>query len=132
MKISEFDLLGIKTLAGVAVFLATSAVCIWLIAVNDNISEGVTIFASGFFALILAVLGVNGWQSIQKRKTEWEPSQEVKDQIQMARMMKPPDNKPIVQPFVPVDGGTVNATGEHASPAPNTVPAKPAFGGKSR
>jgi hypothetical protein len=102
-KISELDLLAIKTLAGTGVFVVTSVVCIQLIARNNPISEGVTIFASGFFALILAVLGVNGWQAIQKRKTEWEPSQEVKDQIQLARMMKPPDN-PVVKPFVPVEG----------------------------
>jgi hypothetical protein len=102
-KISELDLLAIKTLAATGVFVITSIVCIQLIARNNPISEGVTIFASGFFALILAVLGVNGWQAIQKRKTEWEPSQEVKDQIQLARMMKPPDN-PVVKPFVPVDG----------------------------
>jgi hypothetical protein len=117
VKISELDLLAIKTLAGTGVFVVTSIVCIQLIARNNPISEGVTIFASGFFALILAVLGVNGWQAIQKRKTEWEPSQEVKDQIQLARMMKPPDN-PVVQPFVPVNGSP-NITTE--MPVPGSI-----------
>jgi hypothetical protein len=113
-KMNELDLLAIKTLAGTGVFVVTSIVCIQLIARNNPIADGVTVFSTGFFALVLAVLGVNGWQAIQKRKTEWEPSQEVKDQIQLARMMKPPDN-PVVQPFVPVNGNA-SITTEHPVP----------------
>lgn len=101
----ELNLLAVKTFAGTFVFVLASLVSIRLLAKNDEISEGVTVFASVFFGMILAVLGVNGWQSIQKRKTEWEPSQEVKDQIQLARTMKP-GGEPQVKPFVPVAEST--------------------------
>ncbi len=127
LKINELDLLAIKTIAGTGVFVLTSIVCIWLLATNAPISEGVTVFASTFFALILAVLGVNGWQAIQKRKTEWEPSQPVKDQIQMARMLQPPSA--VVKPFVPVgdpnEGDSENAPPEGAEAGTPVTPVAP-------
>lgn len=130
--LDRLNLLAIKTLAGIVVFLAASLTCIILIARNGIISEGLTIFASTLFAADLAVLGVSGWQAIQRRKTEWEPSQEAKDTIQLNRHLDP--SKPIISPataehplptVIPPTPETQPATSEHPIPQAGVRPSNP-------
>lgn len=116
--VKGFPTTDAKGAAFVVTFTTAAFAGIAMMVAGRNFPDGTEFL----FAFILGGGGIQVWQYIGKRKTEWQPSQPVVD----ATTTKPVDpTPPKVHPEVthPEGAPPVNAV---------VVPKGPAFGGKSQ